>query len=198
MRTANPELRQQRRDHILLAAGRCFVDKGFHQTSMAEIAAASGLSMGLLYRYFRSKDELVLAFAEQDRAESIAALTALGEAGALQVGLGNYLDTVLDGILDPAYLRTAAEILAESSRNPAMLARLQHEDRLTIAAARAALQKLTNRGLIAKRLPISHLATLFAATLDGLATRALLDPALDRKMLKSILLKQWLLLLGPE
>ena len=68
MRTANPELQEQRRRQILRAAGQCFAEKGFHQASMAEIAKAAGLSMGLLYRYFANKDALVMAFAELSRA----------------------------------------------------------------------------------------------------------------------------------
>src|SRR5699024_2985880 len=38
---------------------RCFVRNGFHHTTMQDIFAESGLSAGAVYRYFRSKAELI-------------------------------------------------------------------------------------------------------------------------------------------
>lgn len=47
-----------RRSEILANAERIFAQKGFHNTTMAEIAAASGFAIGTLYQYFRGKEEL--------------------------------------------------------------------------------------------------------------------------------------------
>jgi AcrR family transcriptional regulator len=47
-----------RRVEILERAERIFTAKGFHETTMAEIAGASGFSTGNLYRFFRGKEEL--------------------------------------------------------------------------------------------------------------------------------------------
>lgn len=46
------------RDRILAAALTLFVEKGFHLTSVPEIVAASGTSIGAVYHHFASKDEL--------------------------------------------------------------------------------------------------------------------------------------------
>lgn len=197
MRTADPRLREQRRAQILRAAGGCFVARGFHQTSMAEIAAAAGLSMGLLYRYFRSKDEIVLAAAAWERAESIEALAALRDATTLRAGLAAYLDAAVDAAFDADYVRIVTEVLAESGRNEALLARLRTEDRLMMDALEAAFRALQERRLIAPTADTAPLATLFAASVEGLATRALLDPALARANVKTALLEHWLRVLAP-
>jgi AcrR family transcriptional regulator len=197
MRTADPRLREQRRAQILGAAVGCFVARGFHQTSMAEIAAASGLSMGLLYRYFRSKDEIVLAAAAWERAESIEALAALRDAPTLRAGLAAYLDAAVDAAFDADYVRIVTEVLAESGRNEALLARLRSEDRLMMDALEAALRALQERRLVASTAATAQVATLFAASLEGLATRALLDPALARADVKAALLEHWLRALAP-
>jgi len=57
------EYLEQRRRHILQAAQRCFARKGFDQTSLQDIFRESGLSAGAVYRYFKSKDDLVQAIA---------------------------------------------------------------------------------------------------------------------------------------
>jgi AcrR family transcriptional regulator len=55
------ETREQRRHHVLASAWRCFARDGFHATSMDDIIAATGMSSSAVYRYFRSKEELIAA-----------------------------------------------------------------------------------------------------------------------------------------
>jgi AcrR family transcriptional regulator len=57
--------RAQRRQHILTSAWGCFSRDGFHATSMDDIIAATGMSSSAVYRYFRSKEEIVRASAEE-------------------------------------------------------------------------------------------------------------------------------------
>jgi TetR/AcrR family transcriptional regulator, transcriptional repressor of aconitase len=53
--------RAARREQILNAAWSCFQREGLHATTMDDIIAASGLSAGAVYTYFRSKEALILA-----------------------------------------------------------------------------------------------------------------------------------------
>lgn len=57
------ERREARRGEIVDAARRCFARRGFHQTSMPELLAEAGVSAGAFYRYFASKDEVILEIA---------------------------------------------------------------------------------------------------------------------------------------
>jgi AcrR family transcriptional regulator len=52
---------QRRRRTILDAAERCFARNGFHATSMDDVIEAAGVSPSVVYRWFRGKDELVVA-----------------------------------------------------------------------------------------------------------------------------------------
>ena len=56
-----PDVSAQRKAQILDAALRVFARKGFHKARMDDIAEEAGLSKGLLYWYFRSKDALIEA-----------------------------------------------------------------------------------------------------------------------------------------
>ena len=78
-RAVSDEDKSLRRDAILAAAKRVFAKKGFHATTMADIAKAARLSYGSVYWYFDSKDALFHALMESEEAalrEHIAA--ALG------------------------------------------------------------------------------------------------------------------------
>lgn len=52
---------REKRLEILAAAGEVFREKGYAQTSMAEISARVGGSKGTLYGYFQSKEDLFAA-----------------------------------------------------------------------------------------------------------------------------------------
>ncbi|MBC7124110.1 MAG: TetR/AcrR family transcriptional regulator [Bacteroidales bacterium] len=52
-------IRQQRVMQILDAALDVFAHKGFHSSTIADIAQKAGISKGLLYHYFSSKEELL-------------------------------------------------------------------------------------------------------------------------------------------
>jgi AcrR family transcriptional regulator len=51
---------QDKRQQLLKAALRLFVENGFHGTPTSKIAAEAGVSNGTLFHYFKSKDELIV------------------------------------------------------------------------------------------------------------------------------------------
>src|SRR5688500_17239313 len=63
--TAMPRLtpahEQEVRERIVRASLRVFAEKGFHRATMQDVVRESGLSVGAIYTYFKSKDELILA-----------------------------------------------------------------------------------------------------------------------------------------
>jgi TetR/AcrR family transcriptional regulator, repressor for uid operon len=63
------ELTQDRPTQILNAALVCFAKHGFHQTSMHDISAEAGISVGLIYRYFENKEAVISAMAARHKEE---------------------------------------------------------------------------------------------------------------------------------
>ncbi|MDT5117443.1 MAG: hypothetical protein QOE30_3182 [Mycobacterium sp.] len=57
--------RAERQRHIEVSAWKCFSRNGFHATSMDDIIAETGMSSSAVYRYFRSKDDLIAAAADE-------------------------------------------------------------------------------------------------------------------------------------
>jgi len=54
-----------KRERIIAAAARFFGEKGYHNTTTAQIAEAAGVAAGTIYIYFSSKEELLVAVFEE-------------------------------------------------------------------------------------------------------------------------------------
>lgn len=59
MKTRNEIIRVERKQQIVDVALELFSKNGFHGVSVSAIAKACGMSKGLMYNYFESKDELL-------------------------------------------------------------------------------------------------------------------------------------------
>lgn len=52
-------IRAERRTHILQSALKVFAEDGYHNASISKVSKAAGISKGLMYNYFESKEELL-------------------------------------------------------------------------------------------------------------------------------------------
>lgn len=59
------EIREKTKQSIIDAGLKLFAQRGFHGTSIADIAKEAGVSKGLAYNYFKSKSELAEAILTQ-------------------------------------------------------------------------------------------------------------------------------------
>ena len=59
-----PKVVEDRREQVIDAAIRVFARKGFHRTINRDIAREAGITSGLIYYYFQSKEELLQAIVE--------------------------------------------------------------------------------------------------------------------------------------
>jgi AcrR family transcriptional regulator len=55
----------QQRDAILAVAARLFAERGYASASIAELAAAGGMSKALMYHYYRDKEQLLFDIADR-------------------------------------------------------------------------------------------------------------------------------------
>jgi TetR/AcrR family transcriptional regulator, cholesterol catabolism regulator len=66
------EEQAKRRHEIFHQVAGVFVKKGFQETSMREIAQAAGLGKSTLYDYFKTKDEILVYFFEDQLNDMVA------------------------------------------------------------------------------------------------------------------------------
>jgi len=65
----NPDLVEKRRRQIVAAAAKLFIAQGFHKTTTRQIARAAGFSIGSLYEYVTSKEDVLYLVCESIHAE---------------------------------------------------------------------------------------------------------------------------------
>jgi AcrR family transcriptional regulator len=182
MPRVSQQYRDARRREILEAAGRCFAENGFHSTSMQDFFAASGLTAGLVYRYFPSKDELIATLAgealELLHAGVEEAIVAEEPPGTEEV-LARLLRTLDELDSRERLARVAVQVWGEALVNPAVgsafgveIARLQAALERLVAAAQAA-------GQLDRDLEPAYAARALYAILPGFLLQRALDPALD-------------------
>ncbi|HTF45926.1 MAG TPA: TetR/AcrR family transcriptional regulator [Pseudonocardia sp.] len=140
------QTRATRRRHILTSAWACFSRNGFQATSMDEVIAATGMSSSAVYRYFRGKDELIDATAEEGLAHVRNIFTrALAERPTPTPAdlLGILVSDLRQRSEQPDFdmTRIAIQSWAEALRRP----KLQARTRALYREAREELVTLTTR-----------------------------------------------------
>ncbi len=112
-----PDHVEDRRRQILRAAMTCFARRGFHLTTMNDISAEAQISVGLIYRYFESKDAVITFMASEHRNDLKEILEQARGAASLFDALG--LISCRHCEEQPPHLQLAfvADLFAEAARN---------------------------------------------------------------------------------
>lgn len=156
------------RKQLIDAAYAVFVDKGFTDASIRDIAKEAGITPGLIYYYFKTKDEILIAVQidVQKRYHQLYA-TQVGKPQDIRIDLREIRSRIID---NPDWYRWRYELYALSLRR----ADLQGEIALVLEQGRQSLQNY-----LAHLLPddsnTSDLAGILIACFDGLALQALVD-----------------------
>jgi AcrR family transcriptional regulator len=119
-----------RRRQILDAARTRFTEHGFAGTSMSDIVTESGLSIGAIYRYFKSKEEIIRAVCAQSDLALPASLTA--------PALGDFLAQLRTLALRQGDAKLSLQIYAGAAISPPLAVFLLEQS----SAARAAIAEL--------------------------------------------------------
>ena len=163
-----------RRRQILDAAAACFARDGFHRTSMQDIVRESGISAGLVYRYFEGKDDMIAAIVTEwhDRRQVFSSGTVAARTEAYL----DYLRAVADPASEPAR-RLGVQIWAEAVRNP----RIRDLSRRNVDDPRAAVAAALAGAPLAPGIDPDALARVLIAVYQGLVLQTTWDESLDNE-----------------
>lgn len=119
MPRTSPAHLAQVREQILDGADRAFRTSGFRGTTIPDIAGEAGVSVGLIYRYFPSKEELFLsvcqAKTEQQLDELAVALAGIADpVDRLRLAV----DTFVTSLVEEGWGAIVVQAWAEADNNP--------------------------------------------------------------------------------
>ncbi|PZS71268.1 TetR/AcrR family transcriptional regulator [Stenotrophomonas maltophilia] len=161
---------EQRIAQILQAALQCFLVKGFHQTSMRDIAQGAGVSLGNLYNHFPGKEAIILAVAVAESEELAPLLQRLAVSDGDRAQVLAFLQAFHALCRQPEWAMLAVEVLAESARNPAVAEAFAANRRQLHEALAEALQRVAQRE---RRRPALTPAVQSQVLLDAIESDAL-------------------------
>ena len=163
---------QEIRDRIVAAAVRVFGEKGFHSSTIADVCRESGLSVGAIYTYFSSKEELFRLSCDQiaargldELAERLAGATTTAER--MRIAIDLYIETIDEYAGAPGQI-SLVQAWAEADREPSVRAMLAARRERLVGAG----QLLIRQGIAAGELPawldVDAITRGFLGLLDGL------------------------------
>lgn len=175
----NQRIRDERREQILIAAARVFSRKGLAATKITEVAALAGVSHGLLYHYFPSKEDLFAALVERAMTGSAwVAQNALAQPGTPADKLRFMLMLMLGGVQQQPDLFMVMVQVLTSDAVPHPVREMAIQQGAIVRSA--AVQLITEGQAAGQFMPgdPDQLAIALLAIINGLAVGMGADPAL--------------------
>ena len=119
VRLSRVERREQTRQELVTAAEACFVGRGFHASSVDEVAERAGYTKGAVYSNFASKEDLFFAVYERRVEQALTEVVP----GLRQAGAERAFDWLATGAIerrdrDEGWLAVFFEFWAHVLRHP--------------------------------------------------------------------------------
>ncbi len=174
---ANQQIREEQRAKILSAAANVFARKGNNAT-MADVASEAGVSQGLAYRYFESKEEIFTTLIKQATESSGGPTERIKQ---IQGSPGTRFMLLVSYILDnnrrnPGFSQIFSQALEDDTTPNELRQLVQRNGKIIQNIMRELLVEGQATGEIAKDDPDQLMVALMAC-INGLMKRAtMLDP----------------------
>jgi AcrR family transcriptional regulator len=190
VRLSRVERREQTRQELVSAAEKCFVSRGFHASSVDEVAERAGYTKGAVYSNFASKEDLFFAVYER-RVEQV--LTEV-VPGLIQGSAEDAFDQLAAGAIqrrdpDDGWRAVFFEFWAHVLRHPELRERFAAiHARFLEPMAEGVRQLAADRGLTlpgdvtASQVAVAWNAMEVGLVLERLTQPQTVDVALARRM----------------
>ena len=104
----------RRRDRILEAAIMCFLENGYHQTGVRDIASRAGVSLGNLYNHFPGKHDVLAEIAALERSELESFLELLAKSSPAPIVLEKFVTAYAKYLAAPETIIATSDAAAGS------------------------------------------------------------------------------------
>src|SRR5215212_6659003 len=188
------ERREQTRNDLIGAADRCFVEGGFHPTSLDQIAAAAGCTKGAVYSNFASKEDLFFAVYERRAERALAGIEEVLSENGPAAGLELLASEAARrrGGADDGWLAVFFEFWAHVVRRPELRDSFAKIHGRALEPMAAALERFAGeRGISipveARSLNVAMNAMVLGLSLERLTQPDAVDGGLGARMVRLVL-----------
>ena len=149
----------------------CFARQGYRATSMDDVVRESGLSVGAIYSYFPSKEELFLALSDERSAQSLAYLNQLFRrpgpmADKTREAVEYFFAQLSDELIPLA--RVNIEFISEAAKSERLKARQQRRCESARQFMRWLLTEAQRKGEVRADVDVNAAAELMLALNQGI------------------------------
>lgn len=164
------EMREQRKAAIMRAGLELFAQYSIESTSIAMIAKHAGISKGLMYNYFESKEALIVAVVSKGMDEFVKITPQIENGTITREQLEEYLDFTIDVLVrNISYWKLYFSVLMQ----PSVMKLVESQLMETIMPVIMMMSNYyESKGYTN---PMAH-AMLLGATLDGISLNYMVDP----------------------
>ncbi|MCW0215630.1 MAG: TetR/AcrR family transcriptional regulator [Pseudonocardia sp.] len=159
-----------RRQHILDGARRCFAAYGYEGATVRRLEQSTGLSRGAIFHYFRDKDALFLALAEQDARRMADVVAEQGLVQVMRNLLASAHDGGADGSADLSWLGTRLEVSRRLRTDPDFREGWRTHSAELATATLGRLERQAAAGALRDDVPVPVLAQYLDLVLEGLVS----------------------------
>jgi AcrR family transcriptional regulator len=170
-RLTQAERSEDTRRRLLEAARRVFVQRGFHATTLEQVADAAGYTKGAVYSQFESKADLFFALLDRRVEDRLAEIRSAGALASSPEELGSIMGRqwVRGAKADMGWQLLALEFRVHVARNPELRERyMSIHARLRDAIADALAAEFRSAGLEPPIAPVDMARAALAIGQGGL------------------------------
>jgi TetR/AcrR family transcriptional regulator len=170
------EQKEHRRNLILMTALDLFIQKGFASTKVSDIAGAAGMSVGLMFHYFESKEQLYEELINRG-IEKPKSVLAPSEGAPLEF-FTNAAESILDRTRHDSAIAKMFVLMSQASNNDFLSEETRnHLKRDNIQKSADIIRAGQQAGQIREGDPVA-LSAAFWGSIQGICQAMALDPSL--------------------
>ncbi len=181
-----------RRAHIVNAALACFLEKGYNQTGIRDIAKRAEISLGNLYNHFPSKKAVLIEIASMEEEEVEELVALLSDYRNPEKTLRRFLKVFTEACQDPDYVMLFLEIIGEAVRDKEISDLFVAGHEKLVDALAGLLIAGQKAGKFHEQNDYREIAEIILDSVEGYGARAVLGMKVPRsggKVLHEFLLK---------
>lgn len=175
-----------RRYKILEAAVMCFLENGFHQTGVRDIASKAGVSLGNLYNHFSGKHDVLIEIARLERAEQEPFIRLLEKPGSVLKGFDRFVSRYAKYLSAPENIILSIEISSEAIRKEDLGSLFSENRQALVDALQRLVQRGVDEGVFDLRIVPEEAAQMVLELIEGRAYHSVLMDVPMRRLMPGL------------